>query len=142
MEGRSEAGQAAAAGAAEGARRRQLLFADDNPGMQETVAHLLADTGYEFLGARSGIDALCLIAESRPDLVLVDTACPELDGFQLCALLREREEFAGLPVVLLSDKTDPFEEVKARALGARGILRKPFGKAELLAALGGERGDG
>ena len=122
-------------------RRKHVLFADDNRAMLETVRGLLDPERYEFEGVDSGIEALCRLGERRPDLLLIDRHCPELNGFQLCALLRERQQYRGIPVVLLSDRQDVFERVRAEALGARGVLVKPFSRAELLALLEGDRAD-
>lgn len=108
---------------------------DDNPRLLRTVAHLLAAEDWECRTARAGIEALCLIAARKPDILFVDQSCPELDGFQLCALLKSRAEYAELPVVLLSDGKDLFDQVKGRALGARAMLHKPFSRRELLACL-------
>jgi|SRR5690606_19916172 len=118
--------------------RKSLVFADGNRSLLETVGHLLDPAEYELRAARGGLEALCMVAERRPDFLFVDKACAGLDGFQLCALLKTREEYGALRVVLLADGMDLNEQVKAEALGALGVLRKPFGRRELLAILEGE----
>jgi len=110
---------------------RRLLLVDEHPGLADTLLRLLDPGRFACEQLRTGLDALCRITEQPPHLVLADMACPELDGFQLCALLKSRPAFRDIPVVLLSRRHDLFERLRAEALGAAAVLALPFSREEL-----------
>jgi CheY-like chemotaxis protein len=118
--------------AALGLRRPRVLLVDDEEDVRLLVSHILADTGYQVETVANGRDALRRIAESRPDLVLLDLMMPELDGWQVLSALRESVDAP--PVLVLSAYCD---DRKAVALGARGWVRKPFDYRALLKACSG-----
>ncbi|MEM9162734.1 MAG: response regulator, partial [Cyanobacteria bacterium P01_F01_bin.4] len=76
--------------------------------------------------------ALGLLFQLRPDLILCDIAMPELEGYELCAMVRQSALFREIPIVMLTGKGDFIDRVKARMAGATDYLTKPFGEYELL----------
>ena len=82
--------------------------------------------GMDVLEAASGEEGVALARKERPDAVLLDLLMPGLDGQATFAALRAAPETAGIPVVFLTGATDPGEIAALRALGARGVLAKPF----------------
>jgi adenylate cyclase len=108
----------------------KILAVDDTPQNLRLLEALLANDGYAVVTAASGEDALRIVAEQRPDLLLVDILMPGMDGYELCRRMRADEETRFLPVVLM---TASLEQDKARALesGADDFVQKPILQHEL-----------
>jgi CheY-like chemotaxis protein len=94
-------GESHAVGRAEGAKSRpRVLVVDDEPALREIASELLAGAGYEVVTAADGIDALRLLAEPLPDVVITDVRMPRMSGWELLAVVRQR--FPQLPVIAVS----------------------------------------
>ncbi len=107
-----------------------VLIVDDDPHLRRTLAIGLAAYGYEARVAADGRAALHLILEGSPDLVILDLGLPDLDGIDV---LRQLRQTSGVPVIVLSARTDSLDKVEALDLGADDYVTKPFGMHELLA---------
>ena len=107
-----------------------ILAVDDTPQNLRLLEALLSTEGYEVLTAASGDEALRVVAERHPDLLLVDILMPGIDGYELCRRIRANEETRYLPIVLM---TASIEQDKARALesGADDFVQKPVLQHEL-----------
>lgn len=110
----------------------RVLVVDDQPANVRLLEALLVPRGYNVATAFSGEEALALIAESEPDLVLLDIVMPGIDGYEVCRRIRERIETAYLPVVMVTASGDE-QKVKALEAGADDFLTKPINRSELLA---------
>ncbi len=119
-----------------------ILLADDSPVARRFAAKLLRARGYRVEVARDGFDALGMVFAVNPDLLLLDSGMPRLDGFQVCALVKRAPGFAALPVVILSDCGGLYARVRARLAGSRSCLAKPFTADELLNTVAGALHDG
>src|SRR5919109_2618496 len=111
-------------------RRRRILVVDDERGILVYVGANLRQQGYEVVTAQDGRQALEAAALRPPDLVILDLAMPELDGFETLGRLRE---WTPAPVLVLSAHADEVGKVRALDLGADDYLTKPFSVQELLA---------
>ncbi len=109
-----------------------VLVVDDDEDVLTIAEMLLTDAGYEVMLADNGKDALRIITLTRPDLLLLDTEMPEMDGYAVCAKLQQNEDLSYLPVLLLGSPRAPAERQRAVALGAVDVLTKPFHKDTLL----------
>jgi CheY-like chemotaxis protein len=82
------------------AARLRLLFVDDEPALREVASAVLAEQGYDVLTAEDGLDALRLLADPLPDVVISDLTMPRMSGFELLEVVRER--FPRVPVIAVS----------------------------------------
>ena len=114
-------------------RLPRIVSVDDSATIRQTVERILDGQGYEATSIGNPLKALGLLFQLQPDLILCDIAMPELDGYELCAMLRHASAFRQTPMVMLTGKDGFLDRVKARMVGANDYLTKPFGPGELLA---------
>jgi adenylate cyclase len=117
-------------------RDRPLILAvDDEPANVALLRKLLTHQGYDVVEAANGEEALQAIEEHEPDLVCLDVMMPGLDGIEVCQRLRERPEYSGLPILLLTALDRPEDKARGLVAGANDFLSKPFDEVELSARL-------
>ncbi len=104
----------------------RILLVEDNPANQLLAAAVLERDGFEVQIAESGLDALRAIAESRPDLVLMDIQLPEMDGLSLTRILKADPATATIPVVAMSAHAMATDRDQAIASGCAGFIAKPI----------------
>ena len=114
---------------------RKILLADDSVTAQNMGRRILSDAGYDVTTVNNGSAALKKIAESKPDLIVLDVYMPGYGGLEVCQRLREAPETARIPVLLTVGKLEPFKADEARRVRADGFIVKPFEASELLTAL-------
>jgi two-component system, OmpR family, KDP operon response regulator KdpE len=112
----------------------RILVVDDEPDVVESVRLVvtLQWREVEVLGAGTGDQALTLVEQERPDIVLLDIGLPDVDGFEV---LREVRAFSDVPILMLTARDDPLDKVKGLELGADDYVTKPFNHLELLARI-------
>lgn len=110
-----------------------VLVVDDSAQNLEILSSLLTAHGHQVRVASGGHEALRLVHDSPPDLVLLDLHMPDLNGFEVCRTLRETWDSTRMPVVFLSATNDAENKVKAFQLGAIDFVTKPFHFPEVLA---------
>ena len=110
----------------------RIVCIDDGASIRKAVEHILSQQGYEATAIGNPLNALSLVFQLKPDLILCDIAMPELDGYEICAMLRRSTAFRETPIIMLTGKDGFIDRVKARMVGATDYLTKPFGGAELL----------
>lgn len=108
----------------------RILVVDDVPQNVRLLEAVLEPHGYDVVSATEGDRALALVESAKPDLVLLDVMMPPPDGYAVCRRLREREESAVLPVIMIT--ANPGEKAKAIEAGADDLIAKPFSHDELL----------
>lgn len=109
-----------------------ILIVDDQEQNLQVVGTVLSMTGYEVIPARSGEQAFKRMAARTPDLILLDLLMPEMDGMEVCRLLKADLRWAEVPVIFLSAADDKNLIVEALECGGVDYVTKPFNKAELL----------
>jgi twitching motility two-component system response regulator PilH len=114
---------------------RKILLADDSVTAQNMGRKILADAGYEVITVNNGSAALKKIAESRPDLIVLDVYMPGYSGLEVCQRLKETGDTSRIPVLLTVGKLEPFKPEEARRARADAFIIKPFEASELLSAL-------
>ena len=109
----------------------KILVVDDVAVNVRLLEAVLVSQGYDVVSANDGESALDAVAKEKPDLVLLDVMMPPPDGYEVCRRLRENEETAVLPVVMVTASTS--EKTKGIEAGADDLIAKPFDQDELLA---------
>lgn len=114
------------------ARDAEVLVVEDSPTQAQRLLFFLEQQGYHCRLARNGREALELIAERVPTLVISDIVMPEVDGYQLCRRLKSEDIYKHIPVILLTTLSDPVDVVKGLECGADNFIFKPFDERYLL----------
>ena len=112
---------------------KKILLVDDDPTLVEGLSYSLKREGYEVAVAADGLRALECVREEQPDLVILDIMLPQLDGFEVCRILRAAG--SKVPILMLTAKTEEVDKVVGLELGADDYLTKPFGLRELVARI-------
>jgi len=113
----------------------RVLIADDSNTIRRSADVFLRKAGCEVMFGEDGFDALSKIPGFKPDLIFVDIMMPKLDGYQVCAVVKQNPRFQDTPVVMLTSKDNLFDRARARLLGANDYLTKPFTRESLLGAV-------
>ncbi|MGK0188562.1 MAG: adenylate cyclase [Verrucomicrobiales bacterium] len=111
---------------------RSILVVDDQEGNLQVVGTALSEEGYDVVLASSGEQALERIEARRPDLVLLDVIMPNINGIEVCNVLKSRPETEKIPIIFLSAADEKSIILKGLAAGGVDYVTKPFHKAELL----------
>ncbi|MBD2437258.1 response regulator [Nostoc sp. FACHB-110] len=110
----------------------RIVCIDDTTTICEAVESILKLHGYEAIALTNPLEALGLMFQLRPDLILCDIAMPELDGYEICNMLRHSTAFRLVPIIMLTGKDGFIDRVRARMVGATDYLTKPFDDSELV----------
>jgi two-component system alkaline phosphatase synthesis response regulator PhoP len=110
--------------------RKKILVVDDDVKTVELVKLYLNRDGYQVLTAYNGIEALRLARESSPDLVVLDLMLPDIDGLEVCRILRHESD---VPIIMLTAKTTDQDKLTGLGLGADDYVTKPFSPKVLAA---------
>ena len=111
-------------------KSRLVLIVDDDDELRQYVEHVLQSRGYTTIGASNGFDALSIIKQKMPDLIILDLVMQYMDGLTTCNKIRGISQ---CPIIVLSALKDEPRKVAAFEEGADDYLTKPFGSAELMA---------
>lgn len=114
---------------------KRLLVVDDEPNLLRAVAACLRSEGYDVITARSGRDALAILAETIPDLIISDIRMPGMHGYTLLHRLRSSPRTALVPTVFLTAKDQKADRVEGFRTGVDAYITKPFEPDELLAVI-------
>jgi two-component system response regulator MprA len=108
-----------------------VLVVDDEYDIRQLLSTMLTMMGYQSFVAQDGLDALEKIPECKPDVLILDVMMPRMDGLTLCRKLRDTEETAALPIIMLSGKAHQEAIQEGLKAGANRYLVKPTGLDEL-----------
>src|SRR5436309_14251284 len=110
---------------------REVLVVEDEPDIRRLIVLHLERDGCRT--AADGPDALRAVKAAAPDLVVLDLMLPELDGLEVCRRLRNDASTAGVPIIMLTAKSDEVDRVVGLEVGADDYVGKPFSPKELVA---------
>jgi CheY-like chemotaxis protein len=108
-----------------------ILVADDEPALLRLMSFVLQKQGYVMLTASNGEEALQMVRQRRPDLVVLDIMMPRLDGFQVAERIRAEAEISLTPIVMLSAKAQDEDIRRGLAVGVDTYITKPFAPEQL-----------
>ncbi|MBI4324582.1 MAG: response regulator transcription factor [Chloroflexi bacterium] len=110
----------------------RILVVDDEPDTVELIEFNLKEAGYEVVTADDGAEAVKKARSAPPDLILLDLMLPELDGLEVCKMLRRHTETVHVPIIMLTAKAAEIDRVLGLELGANDYVTKPFSPRELV----------
>lgn len=115
--------------------RKKILIVDDSYFFRSEMSRILTAFGYEVISTDSGEKALEIVKAEKPDLVLLDVVMPDIDGFEVCRILRSAESNNLMPIIMLTAKDDLDDKLVGLELGADDYITKPFNERELLSRI-------
>lgn len=112
--------------------RKKILIVDDELSILVPLQFLLEKEGYAAKLAQSGKEAIEKISEIQPDLILLDIMLPDLDGYEIYEMIRQRSEWASIRIIFLTAKNREADMTKGLAMGADAYITKPFSNKALV----------
>lgn len=110
-----------------------IVIAEDEKSVAELLRYNLESEGYETAIAGDGDEAMLLLDERIPDLMLLDWMLPKISGIEICRRVRTRLETANLPIIMLTARTEEADRIRGLETGADDYVTKPFSTNELMA---------
>jgi two-component system, OmpR family, phosphate regulon response regulator PhoB len=110
-----------------------VLLVEDEPSQREVLSYNLESEGFRVLQAENGEEALMMIGEGAPDLILLDWMLPNVSGIEVCRRLKLRPETRGVPIIMLSARSEEVDRVRGLETGADDYIIKPYSIIELVA---------
>jgi two-component system, OmpR family, alkaline phosphatase synthesis response regulator PhoP len=112
---------------------KRVLIVEDDPDIAQLVARYLDKAGFTTERAASGREALQRIAAKPPDVLVLDLMLPQVDGLEVCRVVRANDATAAIPIIMLTARAEESERIVGLELGADDYLTKPFSPNELVA---------
>jgi len=117
------------------ARARCVMVVDDSVTVRKVTSRLLERQGIDVIVAKDGVEAVAMLQERKPDLMLLDIEMPRMDGFEVARQVRHDARLSDLPIIMISSRTGTKHKEHAAELGVNDFLGKPFQESELLAKI-------
>lgn len=114
------------------ARPVRILIADDQRQNRQLLEVMLSPEGFVFLTAARGDEALAIVAQQSPDLILLDVMMPGMDGYQVAAKIKGNLATKNIPIIMVSGLHDSGARMLAKSAGADDFLSRPVDRAELV----------
>jgi two-component system phosphate regulon response regulator PhoB len=111
----------------------RVLVVEDEPAQLEVLAYNLEAEGFAVSRARDGEEAILLIAEDTPDIIVLDWMMPNMSGIEVCRRIKSKPETRSIPVIMLSARSEELDKVRGLEIGADDYLVKPYSVIELMA---------
>ncbi|HEY3856565.1 MAG TPA: response regulator transcription factor [Verrucomicrobiae bacterium] len=112
--------------------KTKILVVDDEPDVLDLVTYNLGQAGFQTETAVDGADALRKARTITPDLILLDLMLPEMDGLEVCKLLRRDSKTSDIPIIMLTARASELDRIVGLELGATDYVPKPFSPRELV----------
>ncbi|MDH4232017.1 MAG: diguanylate cyclase [Nitrospirota bacterium] len=115
--------------------KARVLLVEDDPIQAGATKEILEKAGYDVVCAADGISAIKEVKTNKPDIILLDVILPSLDGYEVCRWLKLEEPTKGIPVIMLTVKTELSDKISGLHIGADDYLPKPYNELELNARI-------
>ncbi|WP_375690688.1 phosphate regulon transcriptional regulator PhoB [Pseudooceanicola sp. LIPI14-2-Ac024] len=115
------------------AEQPTVLVVEDEPAQREVLAYNLEAEGFRVARAGNGEEALVLVDEAMPDIIVLDWMLPNVSGIEVCRQLKMRSETRGVPIIMLSARSEEVDKVRGLETGADDYVVKPYSVVELMA---------
>ncbi|MBO6603839.1 MULTISPECIES: phosphate regulon transcriptional regulator PhoB [Rhodophyticola] len=112
-----------------------VLVVEDEPAQREVLAYNIRAEGFQVVTAEAGDEALVLVRETPPDVIILDWMLPHVSGIEVCRQLKNGTDTSRIPVIMLSARSEEVDKVRGLETGADDYVVKPYSVAELLARL-------
>ena len=112
--------------------RPVVLAVDDSPTIRKLLTMTLERHGFDVIAAADGVEALKVLSETLPDVILSDINMPRLGGYQLCKFVKKYDRTKHIPVIMLSGKDGVFDKMRGKMNGCNDYIVKPFESNDLL----------
>ena len=112
--------------------KKKILIIDDTEFMIKLISDILANAGYEVTSAMRGAEGILKVRSEKPDLVILDIIMPDMNGFEVCKILRDDESNNLMPIIMLTAQDNEDDKLTGLELGADDYITKPFNPRELL----------
>ncbi len=116
-----------------GADQPVVLVVEDEPSQREILTYNLEAEGFRVARAENGEEALVLVAEEHPDIIVLDWMLPNLSGIEVCRQIKIRPETRNVPIIMLSARSEEVDRVRGLETGADDYVTKPYSVMELMA---------
>ncbi|WP_060509715.1 Hpt domain-containing protein [Pseudomonas sp. NBRC 111124] len=116
-------------------RATLVMVVDDSVTVRKVTSRLLERHGMSVLTAKDGVDAMALLEEHRPDVLLLDIEMPRMDGFEVATRIRRDERLKDLPIIMITSRTGQKHRDRAMAIGVNDYLGKPYQESVLLQSI-------
>ena len=113
-----------------------ILLVEDEPAISDVVKYNLERNGYRVRGAPDGDEALLMIKEEKPDVVVLDWMLPSISGLEICRALRRQKETLNIGIIMLTARGEETDRIRGLDSGADDYVSKPFSPSELVARVG------
>jgi chemosensory pili system protein ChpA (sensor histidine kinase/response regulator) len=109
-----------------------VMVVDDSVTVRKVTTRLLERNGYDVITAKDGVDAIALLQDQKPDVMLLDIEMPRMDGFEVATLVRHDERLKDVPIIMITSRTGQKHKERALSIGVNEYLGKPFQEHDLL----------
>jgi len=113
----------------------RIMVVDDSITVRKVTSRLLERHDFEVILAKDGVDALTVLGEHKPDVMLLDIEMPRMDGFELATIIRHDEHLKDLPIIMITSRTGDKHRERAEQIGVDKYMGKPYNEVDLIDAI-------
>ncbi|TQV74006.1 response regulator [Aliikangiella marina] len=113
----------------------KVMVVDDSITVRKVTTRLLERHDFEVITAKDGVDALTVLGEQKPDVMLLDIEMPRMDGFELATIIRHDQALKDLPIIMITSRTGEKHRERAEQIGVNQYMGKPYNEVDLLESI-------